>query len=251
MRENIKAAQNSGAQGIILDLRNNTGGNIYEAVCIAGLFLGKNKLIAEERPTQAKQSEKPLLVFTSLSDDGKFEYKRGLGNWFEHYSDVDKVVKVPTVVLINSGSASASELVAGALQDYGTAIIAGERSFGKASVQKGNRAGSFIDFTTVARFYSPGNSKVPTHTAQIVGITPDVKIVKNPNIPELEQSDIREEDYSPIRLDQKDAFTEVMYPEMTKKLNDCLIKMPAAASDKGSDYQLSMTINLMQCVIKQ
>jgi len=113
----IAKLEEEGIKSLILDLRNNPGGLLSEAVNVADLFLGPDKLI----------------VYTK----GRGEETR------RYYSQREALVPedMDVVILINKGSASASEIVTGALQDYGRAYIVGEKSFGKASVQRSGDCG--------------------------------------------------------------------------------------------------------------
>lgn len=156
--------QNKGElKGLILDLRNNPGGLLNSAVAVAGAFLEPDALI----------------VYT----DGRSEDARmRLTNAPEHYlrgSERDYLAKVPAwakripmVVLVNGGSASASEIVAGALQDHRRALIVGTPTFGKGSVQTimPLNNGSAIKLTT-ARYYTPKGRSI-----QAKGIVPDIVV---------------------------------------------------------------------------
>ena len=137
-----------GLRGLVLDLRNDPGGLLDQSVKVSGLFIG------------------PLLV---VETRGRIE-DQNMG-----YSADDEAVlpyQCPIVVLVNEGSASASEIVAGALQDYGRALILGARTFGKGSVQSVVRLpdGSGLRLTT-ARFYTPSGRSI-----QSDGINPDVEV---------------------------------------------------------------------------
>ena len=132
---------------LILDLRNNPGGVLGAAVGISDLFL----------------------------DSGKIVYTKGRTNNsdLEYFANSEDILEgLPLYVLINGGSASASEIVAGALQDHQRATIYGEKSFGKASVQSIQEMidGSALKLTT-ARYYTPNNRNIHDN-----GIEPDVKI---------------------------------------------------------------------------
>ncbi len=137
----------SGLNGVILDLRNNPGGVLQAAVGVSDLFLDKGLIVYTEGRVSDSQ-----LKFNAKPDD---------------------ILKdVPVVVLVNAGSASASEIVAGALQDHKRAIIMGEKSFGKGSVQTilpmNNR--SALKLTT-ARYFTPNGRSI-----QASGIEPDIVI---------------------------------------------------------------------------
>ncbi|MFH1112243.1 MAG: S41 family peptidase [Patescibacteria group bacterium] len=146
----VKSWQNlsaRGASGLILDLRNNPGGYLDQAVDIASHWIKEGVVVKEQFvPPQFK------------------EYKStGIGN----------LRGIPTVVLINQGSASASEIVAGALQDYGLATLVGEKTFGKGSVQDYQ---TFPDRSslklTVAKWFTPKGRQIDK-----TGIKPDVEII--------------------------------------------------------------------------
>ncbi len=134
-------------KGIVLDVRNNPGGLLDQAVAVSGLFLGKKEVVS----TKARNDE-DTLRYSSKGED----ITNGL----------------PIVVLINSGSASASEIVAGALQDHKRAVIMGEKSFGKGSVQTVVPLGekSAMRLTT-AKYYTPSGRSI-----QATGIEPDIVV---------------------------------------------------------------------------
>ncbi|HVY52209.1 MAG TPA: S41 family peptidase [Devosia sp.] len=148
-------AQNKGVapKGIILDLRNNPGGLVDQAVYVADAFLKEGAVVLTRGRTDAE----------STRYDAKPD-------------DLDaKLADVPLVVLINGGSASAAEIVAGALQDHKRATLIGTRSFGKGSVQSiihmGDNGGIRL---TTARYYTPNNRSI-----QAAGIQPDIVITEN------------------------------------------------------------------------
>jgi carboxyl-terminal processing protease len=118
--------------GLVLDLRNNPGGLLSEAINVTNLFIGKGEVVVETK--------------------GKLE------EWQKVYKTSNKPLnkEIPLVVLINTGSASASEIVAGTLQDYDRAIVVGQRSFGKGLVQETRQLpyGSQIK-VTIAKYYTP------------------------------------------------------------------------------------------------
>jgi len=134
-------------KGIILDLRNNPGGLLDQAVSVADVFLDKGLIVY----TQGRVPESKMSFSAQKQDTD---------------------VMCPLVVLINAGSASASEIVAGALQDQRRALLVGEKSFGKGSVQTiiPLYDGSAIKLTT-AKYYTPSGNSI-----QAKGITPDVEV---------------------------------------------------------------------------
>ena len=148
IEDKIKEFKKSGkVKNYILDLRNNPGGLLSQAIKISDFFLENGEIVS----TKSKR---------------KFENRK----WFAKRGDV--LNGETMIVLINYGSASASEIVAGALQDHKRAIIYGERSFGKASVQSIQEMmdGSALKLTT-AKYYTPNDRHIHEN-----GITPDVKI---------------------------------------------------------------------------
>lgn len=147
----LKKESNGKLKGLILDLRNNPGGLLDAAIHIADAFLDANKLNNDQ-----------LIVYTKGRIPGSDIRAKA--------SPGDLLDGTPIVVLINGGSASASEIVAGALQDYDRAIIMGTKSFGKGSVQTiipiDNTSG--IKLTT-ALYYTPAGRSI-----QAMGIVPDI-----------------------------------------------------------------------------
>jgi carboxyl-terminal processing protease len=134
-------------QGLVLDLRNNPGGTLEQAVAVASLFLGSN-LIVDIRSRNSSYNQKL------------------------HGKGGDSIKGIPMVVLINKGTASASEIVAGALRDHKRAIIMGARSFGKGSIQSlFSIPGHGGIRLTTARFYTPKGQAI-----QDQGIEPDITI---------------------------------------------------------------------------
>ena len=150
-------------KGIVLDLRRNPGGVLSSAVTMADGFLDDG-----------------LIVSTRGRAENQLEYTAKPGQWLEG---------VPVVVLVDAGSASASEVLAGALQDHDRALIVGEKTFGKGSVQSvlNLRNGSGIRLTT-SRYYTPNGRSI-----QAEGIQPDVEIT-NVQVVENDHKSKREAD---------------------------------------------------------
>jgi carboxyl-terminal processing protease len=156
----LDKANKEKVSGLILDLRDNPGGQMGEASCIAGLFLGKNKKAYYVEYFDEKKSNEVVLT----SDE--------------------KVYYGPMVVLVNSFSASASELLAGGLQDYKRALIVGERTYGKGTFQEPQE---WALKSHVSLFKTQGIYLLPSrNSTQLSGITPDVVL-------NLEQDARREE----------------------------------------------------------
>ena len=151
--ETLKKENGGTLKGLILDLRNNPGGLLDQAVSVANHFIGD-------------RLDNGLIVYTRGREEAsRHDYTASIGEKEPHY---------PMVVLINGGSASASEIIAGALQDHSRAVIMGTQSFGKGSVQSimglPNNAGLLL---TTAKYYTPKGRSI-----QAKGITPDI-VVEN------------------------------------------------------------------------
>ncbi|MBL8658830.1 MAG: S41 family peptidase [Rhodospirillales bacterium] len=143
----LKKEANGNLQGLVLDLRNNPGGLLSQAVAVSDDFLDQGEIVS----TRARKVE----------DAQRFNARPG-----------DVAEGLPIVVLINAGTASASEIVAGALQDHGRAILLGTKSFGKGSVQTIiPLAGHGAMRLTTARYYTPSGRSI-----QAVGIEPDIVV---------------------------------------------------------------------------
>jgi len=142
-------------KGLILDLRNNPGGLLDQAISVADLFLEEGLVVY----TKGRSPEQNM-TFQAHANNGKNRY--------------------PLVILVNEGSASASEIVAGAIQDHKRGVIVGMQTFGKGSVQTilPMPGGAGLRLTT-ARYYTPAGRSI-----QALGITPDVEV---PYVPYVEQ----------------------------------------------------------------
>lgn len=156
-------------KGLILDLRNDPGGLLNGAVAVTAAFVKPDSLVVY---TEGRSEDAKMRLTASRENylrPMQIDYLKNLP---------DGVRQVPMVVLVNSGSASASEIVAGALQDHKRAVVMGTRTFGKGSVQTilpiGN--GTAIKLTT-ARYFTPNGRSI-----QAKGIEPDI-IVEDPNMP--------------------------------------------------------------------
>ena len=182
-------AGDDGLKGVVLDLRNNPGGVLNAAVSVSDAFLDKG-----------------IIVYTDgRMDDAKLSFSA---------KGSDILDGIPLVVLVNAGSASASEIVAGALQDHRRAVIMGEKTFGKGSVQTilplGN--GSALKLTT-ARYYTPSGTSI-----QARGIVPDIALdrvrvsqvdvgqgVKESDLARHLESEGEEEDFEAARQARQEA----------------------------------------------
>ena len=152
-------------KGIVLDLRNNPGGLVNSAAGVASAFLPKNSLIVYTEGRAADSRSKYAAIPDCYLMDDQTDYLKDMPAWSK---------RALLIVMVNAGSASASEIVAGALQDNGRATILGTQSFGKGSVQTiiplGDGTG--IKLTT-ARYFTPKGRSI-----QVKGITPDIIIAE-------------------------------------------------------------------------
>lgn len=207
----IKEAQKelkSKLAGIVIDVRNNPGGLLDQAVKVSDLFLEQGEIVS----TRSRNEEDTIKYSASAGD---------IAN------------NLPIVVMINEGSASASEIVAGALQDHHRAVILGEKSFGKGSVQTviplRNKAAMRI---TTARYYTPSGRSI-----QAQGIEPDV-VVKPAKLEEIDNSNWRVSE-----ADLKGALKNEQIKDDAQKKND----KQKADNDK-KDYQLVRALDLVKAL---
>ena len=170
--EDLRRQAGGKLQGLILDLRSNPGGELEEAVALSDLFLTKGDIVSQRG--------------RNASEDEYFKA--------ESMFPGDAAKGLPLIVLIDAGSASASEIVAGALQDQHRALIMGERSFGKGSVQSLfflDRSRTTAVKITTARYYTPLGRSV-----QEGGINPDIRVpqLSDPDAARRSQLSVRESD---------------------------------------------------------
>jgi carboxyl-terminal processing protease len=183
----LKELVSKRVKGVILDLRNDPGGLLSEAVNVADLFLPEGKLVVYTRSRNGETQKYFARRKPAVPDE------------------------LPVVVLINKGSASASEIVAGALQDYKRAVILGEKSFGKASVQNiiPLEDGSALKLT-VAHYYTPLGRLIHNK-----GIVPDVQVAMDEKQEEALQETIRQK-----RLEGKNGL--ILIPEKDPQLSKAI-----------------------------
>ncbi len=174
-------------KGLVLDIRNNPGGLLDQAVDVSDIFLEKGEIVSIKG-----RQKRNTRVFKAQPDDVKRNY--------------------PIVVLINGGSASASEIVAGALQDNKRALILGTSSFGKGSVQsvEALRDGTGLKLT-IARYYTPNG-----HSIQAQGIKPDIVVKRR--YPEKEEESKRQ------RLKEKDLKNHLNAKPLDKTVEEPEVK---------------------------
>mgnify|MGYP001627969798 CR=1 FL=1 len=206
-------------EGIVLDLRNNPGGLLTQAIRVSDAFLESGEIVS----TRGRNPE----------DGDRYNATPG-----------DLAQGKPIVVLINGGSASASEIVAGALQDHRRAIVVGTKSFGKGSVQTVMplRGDGAMRLTT-ARYYTPSGRSI-----QALGISPDI-IVKQPR--RDPNAEAEAEDETPPRLRSEadlrgalnnDSLTE----DQVRQIEEDRAKAEEAAKLREEDYQLAYAIDILK-----
>lgn len=208
----------STTKGIVLDLRNNPGGLLDQSVGLVDLFVNSGDIVS-----QKGRQEKDKQVYTANSSN--------------------TVTDVPLVVLVNGGSASASEIVSGALQDHKRAVIVGEKTFGKGSVQV------VLPITdteaiklTIARYYLPSG-----RTIQAVGVTPDINVIAG-------SVNTRENKFAIKEADLKKHLKEELKKVDTKKDTD---KKEEKDDDKNiitkemmnEDIQLKEGVDIIKALI--
>ncbi|MBA97460.1 MAG: S41 family peptidase [Sulfitobacter sp.] len=219
LEEQIKAAGGiDNISGIVVDLRNNPGGLLNQAIAVSDAFLESGEIVST-RGRDAAEGDRTNATPGDLAQ-GK-----------------------PIVVLINGGSASASEIVAGALQDHRRAIIVGTKSFGKGSVQTimPLRGEGAMRLTT-ARYYTPSGRSI-----QALGVSPDIIVAQPPAKPastEDEQSKSR-----PLRSEadlrgslNNDSLTD----DQVDQIMEDRAKAEEAAKLREEDYQLAYAIDILK-----
>ncbi|MDB5658618.1 MAG: peptidase [Cypionkella sp.] len=207
--------------GFVIDLRNNPGGLLKQAILTSDAFLNEGEIVS----TRGRNAE----------DSSR-----------ENATPGDLAVGKPLVVLINGGSASASEIVAGALQDHRRAIVVGTRSFGKGSVQtliplKGEGAMRL----TTARYYTPSGRSI-----QSLGVMPDI-VVNQPIVdPEAEGTEAKAADDQIKQRTEASLRGAITNDSMTddekKQLEDERARTEEAAKLRDEDYQLAYAVDILR-----
>jgi carboxyl-terminal processing protease len=216
-------------QGLILDIRNNPGGALDASVNISSLFLEGDEKVVSIKTRDEKEMIYKSKSRLSCNNGGIFSKNYKFNN-----PKYQKLLReLPLVTLVNLGSASASEIVAGAIQDNDRGIILGTKTFGKGSVQsliplnKGNSAMKL----TIALYYTPLGKSI-----QADGIEPDI-IVKEAKLETIENNNLRSES-------DLDGHLENQIKEIAKENNDIEQKDNSVLYD--DDYQLTRAIDLIK-----
>ena len=211
-----EAGGKDSASGIVLDLRNNPGGLLNQAIKVSDAFLDKGEIVS----TRGRDPQ----------DGERFNATEG-----------DLAEGLPMFVLINGGAASASEIVAGALQDHRRASVVGTKSFGKGSVQTVMplRGDGAMRLTT-ARYYTPSGRSI-----QALGVSPDI-FVEQPRLAEVDEEEEetrtrRSEAELRGRLDN-DSLSE----EEMRMIEEDLKRAEEVAELREEDYQLAYAIDILK-----
>ncbi|WP_171173040.1 S41 family peptidase [Ruegeria sp. HKCCD8929] len=203
--------------GVVLDLRNNPGGLLTQAIKVSDAFLEEGEIVSTRGRNPA--------------DGERFNAEPG-----------DLAQGKPVVVLINGGSASASEIVAGALQDHRRAIVVGTKSFGKGSVQTVMplRGEGAMRLTT-ARYYTPSGRSI-----QALGVSPDIVVEQPRRRPEEEE----EEANSPRTRSEADLRgrlnNDSLSEDEIRQIEEDRAKAEATAELREEDYQLAYAIDILK-----
>lgn len=219
--------EHNNTQGIILDLRNNPGGLLDQAVGLVDLFVEKGTIV----------SQKGKLKTENIHYDA-------------HSENTD--TKTPIVILVNGGSASASEIVSGALQDFNRSVVIGEKTFGKGSVQVVMPVGEDEALKlTVARYYLPSG-----RTIQAIGVTPDIivhlgKIEFREDPILLKERDLQkhlEEELQKIDVDKN--ITTIQETNITSENNETVVDKTIITEEQlYKDAQLKSAVDILKALI--
>jgi carboxyl-terminal processing protease len=232
--------QDPNLKGLVLDLRNDPGGLLEGAVAISAAFLPNDAVVV----TTNGQIPDSKATFRASPAD---YLRRGGTDPLRRLPDAVK--KVPLIVLVNEGSASASEIVAGALQDHKRATIMGAQTFGKGSVQTVRQLSpdTALKITT-ARYYTPSGASI-----QAKGIVPDVMLDETPEgnlfaALRVREADLEKHITSGQGVEQKDEAREKAREEARKKLEEEARKASAAPKPlpefgSAEDFQLIQALN--------
>ena len=204
--------------GYVLDLRNNPGGLLNQAIMVSDAFLDKGEIVSTRGRTE--------------SDGERFNAEMG-----------DLTGGKAMVVLINGGSASASEIVAGALQDHRRAIVVGTKSFGKGSVQTlvPLRGDGAMRLTT-ARYYTPSGRSI-----QALGVAPDI-VVNQPKVEPVDpDAPVVEEPKQRSEADLRGIITnDSMTDEERQLLEEERTRAEESAKLRDEDYQLAYAVDILK-----
>jgi carboxyl-terminal processing protease len=241
--------QDPNLKGLVLDLRNDPGGALEASIAISAAFLPKDALVVSIKG-QTQKSESKARPFDYMRDSGPDPLRKL----------PEAVKRVPLIVLVNEGSASASEIVAGALQDHQRAIVMGAQTFGKGSVQSAiclnervrlDACPSAAVKITTARYYTPSGRSI-----QAKGIVPDVMLDETAEgnlfaALRMREADLEKHLQSGQGAEVKDEIREKAREEARKRLEAEAAKStapPKPLPEFGSteDFQLAQALNRLK-----
>ncbi|XAP78644.1 S41 family peptidase [Citromicrobium bathyomarinum] len=207
--------------GLVLDLRSNPGGSLDEAIALSDLFLDEGRIVSQRGRARGE----------SMSFNAETVYRGQIAK------------DVPLIVLIDAGSASASEIVAGALQDHRRALIMGERSFGKGSVQSLVPLGpdAALKLTT-ARYYTPSG-----HSVQEGGIKPDIRVpqLSDPDMERRRKYQLRESDLRGHLINEADLKDDDLENDIRQ--DPRFTQTAAELEEQGiEDFQLDYALKTLR-----
>jgi len=231
--------QEPSMKGLVLDLRNDPGGVLPGAIGVSAAFLPKDVVIVS---TNGQLPDSKATFYARR----EFYGSRSIGDPLAKLPEAVK--KVPMVVLVNAGSASASEIVAGALQDYKRAIIMGSQTFGKGSVQTIRQLSSdtAVKLTT-ARYYTPNGRSI-----QAKGIVPDIMVDEYADGDGLNGLRLHEADLQKHLINDKDKTTQaaarVKIDELEEEQRLIALQKKRKPLEFGSkdDFQLAQALNQLK-----
>ncbi|MDL2295239.1 S41 family peptidase [Lachnospiraceae bacterium OttesenSCG-928-E19] len=217
IREAITALEKKDVIGYVLDVRNNPGGYLTAAIDVADAFLDSGEIVS----TRGKNKNDIIRSFAKPGDlsNGK-----------------------PLVVLINHGSASASEIVAGAIQDNNRGLVMGSQSFGKGSVQQQKPLGDGTAIhITIARYYTPNGTSI-----QGEGITPDIEVLHS----KVEVLEKKKATYTEASFKNALKNTDSKKKKEDKKSDDDDAKELTDEEREALDYQLQRGMDMIRAMSK-
>jgi len=236
--------QDPNLKGLVLDLRNDPGGLLEASVAVAATFLPSDAVVV----TTNGQIAESKSTFKAAPE---FYLRRGGSDPLRKLPDAVKTV--PLIVLVNEGSASASEIVAGALQDHHRAVVMGAQTFGKGSVQTVRQLSpeTALKITT-ARYYTPSGASI-----QAKGIVPDVMLDETAEgnlfgALRVREADLEKHLQSGQGAEAKDAAREKAREDARKKLEDESAKntttppKPLPEFGSNEDFQLAQALNRLK-----
>ena len=204
--------------GVVVDLRNNPGGLLTQAIKVSDAFLDKGEIVS----TRGRNPE----------DGERFNATEG-----------DLASGKPLVVLINGGSASASEIVAGALQDHNRAVVVGTKSFGKGSVQTVMplRGDGAMRLTT-ARYYTPSGRSI-----QALGVSPDILVEQPRRKPDEEEEETKTNRPGRTEADLRGSLdNDSLTEDEIRQIEEDRARAEEAAKLREEDYQLAYAIDVLR-----